>query len=239
MAYKYDPELIKDYFDIEYIIDYFGIEKRKHKYKKIEVECPFQSNDENFGNCYIDLDKQTLTCYSCNISSADVISITQKMENLNFPAALEFLANLSGNPDAFKYDTEESKIMKETKKLKDAALNSDELEFLHIVTKPVYGVVNLSMTEIKDKHCEKTRGSAYYVEDKLSANVLFDLYKEDFSAYKFIMHSKADNILKIYIDMKKYVLSIQTKDNFFNTQLMINAVNELIEKAKFLEKKYA
>ncbi len=82
----FDIERIKALVSVEMVCDKLGLETKPIG-RRISVLCPFHG-DTHFGNAYIF--KDNLYCYACN-TNADVIGIVQKVYNLTFVEAVEFL----------------------------------------------------------------------------------------------------------------------------------------------------
>lgn len=84
-------DLIKQKLNIVDIIgEYLTLKKAGSNYKGI---CPFHS--EKSPSFMVNEDRQTFHCFGCN-EGGDMFSFIQKIENFDFPEALEFLANKAG-----------------------------------------------------------------------------------------------------------------------------------------------
>lgn len=84
-------DLIKQKLNIVDIIgEYLTLKKAGSNYKGL---CPFHS--EKSPSFMVNEDRQTFHCFGCN-EGGDMFSFIQKIENFDFPEALEFLANKAG-----------------------------------------------------------------------------------------------------------------------------------------------
>jgi DNA primase len=84
-------EQIKQKLDIvDFISQYLTLNKAGVNYK---APCPF--HNEKTPSLMISAEKQIYKCFGCG-ESGDIFSFVMKMEGLNFPEALEILANRAG-----------------------------------------------------------------------------------------------------------------------------------------------
>jgi DNA primase len=84
-------EQIKQKLDIvDFISQYLTLKKAGVNYK---APCPF--HNEKTPSLMISAEKQIYKCFGCG-ESGDIFSFVMKMEGLNFPEALEILANRAG-----------------------------------------------------------------------------------------------------------------------------------------------
>ena len=101
----FDIDMIKAQVSVEMVCDRLGLETKPIG-RRISVLCPFHG-DTHFGNAFIFTDN--LYCYACN-TNADVISIVQKVSNLTFVEAVDFLIrefNLHGCSISIEQDRTE------------------------------------------------------------------------------------------------------------------------------------
>ncbi len=111
MSYTINDEIIEKVRDASDIVDiisrYVALKKSGSNYVGL---CPF--HNEKTPSFTVSHPKQLFHCFGCG-EGGDVISFIMKMENLTFPEAIKYLADISGIP------LEEKKVDKKLEKEKE------------------------------------------------------------------------------------------------------------------------
>ena len=125
MSYTINDEIIEKVRDASDIVDiisrYVSLKKSGSNYVGL---CPF--HNEKTPSFTVSHQKQLFHCFGCG-EGGDVISFIMKMENLTFPEAIKYLADISGIPlDEKKVD---KKLEKEKEKIYE--INKEAARFYY------------------------------------------------------------------------------------------------------------
>lgn len=148
-----DIEEIKKRLDIvDFISGYLTLKKSGVNYK---APCPF--HQEKTPSFMVSPEKQIFKCFGCS-ESGDIFSFVMKMEGLNFPEAIELLANRAG------VIIEKSKSKEEYQKEKDV---KSRLYKINKLAAQVYHKILLehSSAKIARDYLKKRKISSQTIKD--------------------------------------------------------------------------
>lgn len=158
---------------------------------RIRIRCPQHTNGvDKHPSCEIFRDKKTYKCWSCG-ASGSVIDLVMAVRGSDYHDALEFLASLTGNSDAYK---EDDSYRKKAKKI--PFLTLEEQNLLGLRNEPVYVSSNMKVGREVGEQSEEI-AEDLYIDKKLSmGSPLRLLYDTDEDLYKNIIKEKCINSAK-------------------------------------------
>jgi hypothetical protein len=173
---------LKEKADPILVAEALGIQMRKSG-KRVEILCP-SHNDKHFGSCF--LTKTGYKCFACG-AAGDVYRMVQAARHVEFPEAVEFIADLYGGLKKYKLED-----------FKDAwrpkIISVDECKTIGIINKPVYRKIGEMYNDTPEYNSGgfKTEivfesifenNTRYAIYELIEQNPMRALYESDKDAY--------------------------------------------------------
>lgn len=227
----YDKEKLIEDVDILTLCEYVGIE-HKLSGNSLFIRCPEHPHYEReINNCQV-RDKRYF-CYSCG-ASGDVFSLIMHSLDLNFGEAAKLIAECCGDSDYYRLNNSKKEVVH-----KIPFLSTEDIELLGIVNRPIMSTecVVYSKQECENSDCKlvhanahtcNTDGEDVYAAQKcVMSNPLRELYKNNFHEYKELVVNKAKEKLKVFEEMKKQCIGLNSND-------VCKTISDFIEHIKLI-----
>lgn len=248
-----DKEAIKEAADIQIVAEEIGI-PMSMRGRKPMILCPCH-DDEHFGSCFLNLEKNTFKCYSCG-AHGDVFRLVQAALNVSFEESQEIVADTCGGSRQFELNGDEEKRLYEMRELMIPRADQD---FIGLSNEPVYAdIAYCSDADDLDDYDkpnavevvnEDMHVVGYRVRKRATSNPLYDLMQSDKEMYRRLI----DDFCQRTVEKYQRVIDALNAPFPENTELgsgirmvrkyatdfeLIDALTRLIKRAQNISAKY-